>query len=73
MEPESQEIMEMLNIQKVDKSLWHNFLTGNLNIIEVPGNHYTMLNEPNVSILAHEFNNSSRQQALISDESLLMT
>lgn len=41
-EVESQEVLELLKIKRVDKKIWQHHIEGELKIYKVPGNHYSM-------------------------------
>ena len=57
-EEEPLSFLDKLNITPVEKEEWAVYVNGNLEIIDVPGNHMTMLSHPHVQQLANAFNNS---------------
>ncbi|OAT81014.1 hypothetical protein A6P54_13555 [Bacillus sp. MKU004] len=50
---ESDEVLDLLKIKRVDKQVWKNHISGELTVIKVPGDHYSMFGDPaNVKKLA---------------------
>lgn len=45
-EPHPKEELELLGMREVDKQDWAEYTTGELRIVDVPGNHYTMFTDP---------------------------
>lgn len=47
MEPENQKILDLLKIKNTDKTIWRkNF--SNFNIVDIPGNHYSIFSNPSL-------------------------
>lgn len=54
-EEESEAFLKKLQITRVEKEEWLKYINGNLEIINVPGNHMTMLSNPHVQTLSRAF------------------
>ncbi|MEL3970719.1 beta-ketoacyl synthase N-terminal-like domain-containing protein [Rossellomorea oryzaecorticis] len=53
LETESDEVLELLKIKRVNKQVWKNHISGDLKIYKAPGDHYSMFGDPaNVKKLA---------------------
>ncbi|MEI6950389.1 beta-ketoacyl synthase N-terminal-like domain-containing protein [Paraflavisolibacter sp. H34] len=57
-EDESEAFLQKLNITRVEKTDWQQYIEGSLEIIDVPGNHMSMLAQPHVQELAAAFHRS---------------
>lgn len=55
-EQESQELLDMMGMQRVKKSEWERYTNGRLFIRYIPGNHYTLLSSPHAQVLCKEIN-----------------
>lgn len=50
-EQESEDVLKKMNMELHTKEEWQKYVEGELQIISVPGNHYTMLSTPHVETL----------------------
>lgn len=62
MDPGLDSIMERLGISPEEKGKWREYIKGELNIISIPGNHYSIFNEKfYLQTLAHHLENTLQE------------